>query len=303
MRAAAAAAAFLFVMLLVSGAAAQGRASISTWGPGLDVDALAQRSGIALAPTTRVTLSGTLTSTVDGERYDAFHRITDAGPQRVPLVVLPPDARIIEEDYEAHRYTVEMKRGRLLRLDLRVIGQRSLHTVSEIRSGLRGAIVADVVGDPIALSAAAAGAGAEPPMSGAALATYGALAATPPMLLLAFFGAFRRRRRPERALMRRIRVAVAAVHREAKRLGPAFAPVQSAADASRAEAERLFRAHQGARGAKRRLRAIGGSGNARFVDSRRRRAAGPAGAHRPLRPPRGHRRLPREPRRAPRQCR
>jgi hypothetical protein len=103
-------------------------------------------------------------------------------------------------------------------------------------------------------------------MSAAEMASYGAAAAAPPFFLLALFGVFRRRRRPERALMRRIRAAIGAVHREADRLGPAFAPVRSAADTSREEAERLFRAHRDAQRAKRRLKSIGGSGNARFVD-------------------------------------
>ncbi len=259
----------LTVLAGASSVSAQRRAALPAWAPGLNVDGLAAGAGVQLPRTTRVTLSGTVTSTVDGERYDAFHRLTDHGGQRVPFVVLPPGASIVEEDYEAHTYVVELRHGRDLRIDPSVISARSLSTVCEVRNGLRGAIVVDVAADPAAADAALAAAAserAEPPMSTAEMAGYGALAATPPMLLLALFGAFRRRRRPERTLMRRIEAAAAAVHREADRLGPAFAPVESAAEASRDEGKRLFRAHRDAREAKRRLRSIGGRGNARFVD-------------------------------------
>jgi hypothetical protein len=254
---------------MASGATAQRRAALPAWQPGLDVDALAAGAGVTLPARTRVTLSGTVTSMVDGERYDAFHRVTDEGGQRASLVVLPLGARVVEEDYEAHTYVVELGAARALRIDPAVIAVRSLHTVSEVRDGLRGAIVVDVAYDPAAADAAVAAASADaaaPPLSNAAIAGYGALAATPPMLLLALFGAFRRRRRPERVLLSRIRRAADAIDREAIRLGPAFGPLQDAADEARREGARLHRAHRDVEGARRRLSSITRTDRGRLVE-------------------------------------
>jgi len=256
-------------LLLASTASAQRRVSLAAWQPELNLDLHAARAGVGYTTNRRVTLSGTVTSTIDGERYDAFHRITENGGQRVDLVVLPPNAVVVEQDYEAHTYVVELRRGHTLRFDTSVIARQNLNTVSEVRRGLRGAIIVDLATNPVAADAvvaAAATQAAEPPMSTMEMAGYGALAAAPPMFLLALFGAFRRRRRPEKIFMRRIIAAASAVDREAKRLGPAFDPLRDAAFASREEGTRLLRAHGDARAAKRRLKSIGGTGNKRFVE-------------------------------------
>jgi len=254
----------------VGGAVAQDRAPLPAWTPGLDVDALATNAGVTLpAGRTTVTLSGTITSTVDGLRYDALYRFTEGGAQRVDLLVLPPGARVVDEDVAAHTYVVDLGAARSLRIDPSVIARHSLSTVSEVRDGLRGAIVVDVTTDPMAVMAALPSpgppAGAAAPLGTAALVGLSALAAGAPALLFAFIG-YRRRRTPVDALSRRVFRAADAVEREAKRLGPAFVPLVTSAADARQEGRRLVAAHRTAARARRRLSAFGGTGKRRFVD-------------------------------------
>jgi hypothetical protein len=108
------------------------------------------------------------------------------------------------------------------------LAARHLVTPSELRAGITGAIEMEILAPPPGPVAAAV----ESARVGARGLTIGVVAATAAVPALALVGlfAFRRRRYgpADERLLRRCRVAVRAVEREAARLGPAFDEVVAA---------------------------------------------------------------------------
>lgn len=202
-------------------------------------------STIEIAPTndgapTRVRLSGTLSSSLDGAELDGA-TVTHAGTADEalgPAVLLSPGAVIVEASPLVHRYVVEAPPGTPIRLTLAVsrLAARRLVTASEVRASLSGAIEVETLRPPAGAPAtelAAVAPDAPGGMSAIALA----------LLLGSAGGAFLLRREPEEArLVRRARRASTAIAVKARTLGPAF--VGCIGPASRLEeAARRARAH------------------------------------------------------------
>jgi hypothetical protein len=220
------------VLLVASGAGAQDawvvseRAALGADVPSIEI--AAAREG---APT-RVRLSGTLTSLLDGAELDGAHITTDGATDAAlgPAVLLSEGAVIVDEDTALHRYVVEAPPGTPIRLTLAVsrLAARRLVTSSELRASLQGAIEIETLRPPAVAPSAT--------LAETAPSATGALAALALALVLSATGAFvlRRREPAEAVLLRRARRASDAIARKARTLGPAF--VGCLAPASRLEA-------------------------------------------------------------------
>jgi len=170
---------------------------------------------------TRIRVSGTVTSSIDGATLDGA-TVLEGG---VPFVLLPVEARLVRADPLAHRYEYALPAGAQIRAALHVGGLAARHlvTASEATASLQGGIFLDDDVRRPSLPAAT-----EPEGAGDI-----AIAAT--LVLPGFFlgglAFWRRRRRVERSLERRARIAARRVAREAAPLGPAFAEVVRSARA------------------------------------------------------------------------
>lgn len=185
-----------------------------------------------------VELRGTVTCTTDGLMLDAmgFPR-GDADSGRA-LVRLPEGTQILESDRDLGRYIVQLPPGdATLLFDARpLLGDRTVSRAQALWS-LSGAIEVRVV--ELEAAAIVATPGSESESERRPLAA-GALA----LLAFALGGMALQRRRRGRHGLGRARRAAAAVRREARRLGPSFAPtldhcaeVLRAAEAAQGHAE------------------------------------------------------------------
>lgn len=166
-----------------------------------------------------IVIEGTVSSLHDGSEVDAFARRTsdldfvDDGP----FVNLPEGSEILHADLAAHRYVVRIGSAGEVSFAVQRLAMRQLLTRSEAASHLRGGFDVALPIDPALEPAIAASQPASTPWW-----PLGGL-----VLLAAGITAWWRRREtsPYPRLVARGARALAAVGAEARRLGPAFAPV------------------------------------------------------------------------------
>jgi len=182
----------------------------------------------------RIRVSGTMSSSVDGSEIDAVSRRADGTTFEVdgPFLRLPRGAQLVEADVGAHRYIYELPRRRSLPVgvNLTPLAVRNLVTYTELAASCTGAFEVEVFGPPLLPVGAREGTGGTAATSSgrqtAELIVLGLFFAL--LLPVAGIGALvrrRRRLRPELGFVRRSRLALRAVEREALVLGPAFGHV------------------------------------------------------------------------------
>lgn len=189
-----------------------------------------------------VVLEGTVSSLHDGSEIDAFARRTSdlefTGDG--PFVNLPEGSEVLEADPAAHRYRVRIGRDGEVSFAVQRLAMRQLLTRSEATSYLRGGFDLSVPLD----AAAAPDVGREE-MATSPAPWWPLLG----LLLLLAAGAVvisrRRKTGPYPKLIQRGARALAAVGAEARRLGPAFAPVVEST-ASLQDGLRAMRGHAAA---------------------------------------------------------
>jgi hypothetical protein len=176
---------------------------------------------------TRVTLHGTLDTSIDGSELDpvATWRGGIADRASASPLALSPGAEIVDADEAAHRYMIEAPPGVPIHASLAIAPMAAAHlvTATELRQSLRGAIEVDVMRRS-----------APPPLAVAALAeeeprglAAGLLAA---VLAAVGFVVLRRREPEEARLIRRARRAREAIAARARALGPALAGLTVSAE-------------------------------------------------------------------------
>ncbi len=202
------------------------------------IDVPASRDG---APT-RVRVTGTIDSTLDGAELDALalRHVGAADLVLGPPLLLSGGAEIVDSDPALHRYVIEAPPGTPIHATLAIARMASQHlvTATELRQSLRGAMEVEVMHRSTpAVTVAALGTTEE---------SHGMLAAGLAAVLAAIGLAVLRRREPEEArLLRRARRAREAIASRARALGPALAGVIAPAEKLEA-AIRRTREHLGA---------------------------------------------------------
>lgn len=177
----------------------------------------------------RVVLTGTLSSRVDGAEIDALSARTPSGRFEGggPFVTLPGGATAVSADAATNRYVFDVPRAPVMPIGLRLgpLAQRHLISASELRDGITGAIVLEVL-EPVAAAAPARVNRLSPwPVAGFLGAGLAMLA----LFALLAVRARRRARIPEEALMRRAWHATRVIRKESRGLGRQFRDVVAAA--------------------------------------------------------------------------
>lgn len=165
----------------------------------------------------RITLTGTVSSTIDGSLIDVAGR--DLGSSRYedgPYVLFPAGSRVVESDAARHRYVVEVPRSSWMPIAFTVapLAAARLVPLQEAKDSLSGAIDVAVIEPPAVIPLAAIP--VPPPwklLAGGAGVT---------LLLGAWILVRRRANRPEAVLARRAKELAIRIGREAAVLGIAF---------------------------------------------------------------------------------